>query len=122
MSAALVGLGLLLLVSGLGVVAMPAPFRRVLTWFLGEGRYGLAVLGRLAVGVLLLLGAAESRWPAAAIALGALFLAAAAAVPLFGEERIGRIIRWWLARPPALLRGWGAAVALLGGFIAWLGS
>jgi len=119
---ALLAVGALLLATGGAVVAAPGRFRRVLTWFVGEGRYGIAVLGRLGLGLVLLLGAADSRVPAVTITLGVLFLLAAAVVPLLGEDRIAGMIEWWLARPDALLRGWGAVVMIVGLLTGWLGS
>jgi hypothetical protein len=114
--------GGLLCLTGLAVIVAPERFRALLGWFLRTGRYGIAVMGRLMLGLILLLGARETRIPEAAIALGLLFLAGALLVPLLGEERIGRVAAWWTGRSAAMLRAWGVVVIGLGAFVAWLAA
>lgn len=112
--------GIALMASGLWVLVAPGPIRGLMTWFMKTGRYGIAVLVRLAIGLALVFGAQATRMPAAAITLGVIFLCAATAIPFLGEERMGAMLSWWLHKPPILLRAWGAVVVLFGSFITWL--
>lgn len=122
MNYSVLAVGLLLCATGLATFLLPAKLRDALVWFSSGGRLALAVFGRLAVGLIVLLGASQTRWPEAAIALGLLFLAAGAAIPVLGEERADRIATWWLARSDLALRSWSCVVILIGGFITWLAS
>ena len=122
MKSAVLVVGLLLTATGFLTLFLPGRLRATLSWFAAGNRVGLAVLGRLAVGLVLLLGASTTRWPGASIALGLLFLAGGAAVPALGEERVDAIVTWWLARADSSLRAWSAMVAGTGGFIIWLAA
>lgn len=122
MKLAVLLVGLALLATGLASFVLPGALRKTLAWFTTGNRLGLAVLGRLAVGLVLLLGASLTRWPFAAITLGLLFLAGGAAIPLLGEARVEQIAGWWLARPDAALRAWSSVIIVTGGFIAWLAA
>lgn len=122
MKLAILAVGLLLATTGLLTFAMPGRLRKLLAWFSTGNRFSLAILGRLALGLVLLLGASSTRWPAAGITLGLLFLAGGAAIPVLGEERVARIVNWWLDRPDAALRAWSSVVAGTGAFIAWLAA
>ena len=119
---AVLAAGILLTATGALSFALPARLRDILAWFATANRLALAVLGRLALGLVLLLGAQSTRWPAACIALGLAFLAAGAVIPVLGEARVERLVRWWLARPDAALRAWSAVVTVIGAFIAWLAA
>lgn len=122
MTLAVLAVGLTLFATGLLSFCFPRRLRDVLVWFTAGNRLALAVVGRLAIGLLLLLGAADLRWPVAGIVLGLVFLAAGAAIPVLGEERTEHIVTWWLARSDTAVRSWCITVMLTGGFIAWLAS
>lgn len=122
MKLAVLVVGLLLATTGLLTFAMPERLRTMLAWFTTGNRFSIAILGRLALGLVLLFGASSTRWPAAGITLGLIFLAGGAAIPVLGEERVARIVNWWLERPNAGLRGWSTVVMGTGAFIAWLAA
>ena len=122
MKSAVLVVGLLLATTGCLTFALPGRLRALLEWFTVSNRVLLAVLGRLALGLVLLLGAYTTRWPAVAIALGLVFLAGGAAIPVLGEERVGRIVAWWLGRSDWALRSWSAVVFAVGGLVIWLAS
>jgi hypothetical protein len=107
--------------SGLAATVDVDRLHKLLFWFQLNRRYGLAVVGRLALGLALVFGAAGSRLPVVAIGLGLLFLLGATAVPILGEERIGAMLGWWLRRPPIWMRAWGISMMVTGLFILWLG-
>jgi hypothetical protein len=73
---------------------------------------------RVAMGLVLILAAANSRWPTTLRALGAVVCLQGLAAALFGPER-ARVILEWEAIHTALLRA-GAVVAFVtGGFVAF---
>lgn len=122
MKLAVLLVGLALIATGLASFALPERLRGALAWFTAGNRLALAVMGRLGVGLALLLGASLTRWPTAGITLGLLFLAGGAAIPVLGEARTTRIATWWIGRSNAALRAWSAVVIATGGFIAWLAA
>lgn len=119
---ALLVVGVVLTATGLFCFCFPARLRELLIRFTAANRFTWAVLVRLAVGLVLLLGAGATRWPAAAIVLGLVFLAGGVAIPVLGEERTEHIVTWWLARSDGSVRLWCTLVMLTGGAIAWLAS
>jgi hypothetical protein len=74
---------------------------------------------RVLLGVLLLLVAADSRLPVALLAIGAFSILAGLLIPVLGFERIGRMVRWWLAQPAGFVRAWAAAALAFGAFLVW---
>ena len=112
--------GVLLAAMGTWSLSAPETTRGFLLRFLDARVYGAAIVIRLTFGLILLFGAQATRIPAATIALGMMFLLAAGMIPLLGEERIGRMMRWWLDKPLTWIRAWSALAIVLGLFIAWL--
>ena len=81
--------------------------------------YAFAIALRLAVGVLLVLAAKESRYPGVIRILGYLFVIAALSFVVIGQQRFQDFITFLMPRvkPFAALGGlWGAA---LGGFLIY---
>ena len=87
-------------------------------WQSGAGIY-LAVGLRLAFGLVLIGASTESRFPAAFQILGAVSLAAAAAIPVLGKSRLQRFVNWWTARPMGFIRAWGLGAAGFGAFLVY---
>lgn len=85
-------------------------------WRTPLGLY-MAMIFRLALGLLLLAGASSTRFPWVVGGLGAVSLLAAAAIPLIGFERLQRFVEWWLERPPAFIRAWAVVACLFGAFL-----
>ena len=79
----------------------------------------LAVGVRLALGALFLMAADETRFPGTFRILGYLMLIAAALIPLIGKQRITRLMRWFHAKPPALMRIWLIFGVAFGAFIVY---
>ena len=76
----------------------------------GAGRpwlYTFAIIVRVVLGVLLVTGAAQSRYPLVVEILGWLVLAAALVLLLMGSKRFYRLIRWIMqkVRPFAPIGG-----------------
>ncbi|MDJ0926420.1 MAG: hypothetical protein QNJ73_02125 [Gammaproteobacteria bacterium] len=120
MNILVLAVGILLTAMGIWSMSAPETTRGLLLRFLDARVYGAAIVIRLAFGLILLLGAQATKIPGAAIALGVMFLLAAGMIPFLGEERIGRIMRWWLDKPLVWLRAWAGLAIALGLFIVWL--
>ncbi len=87
-------------------------------WATGAGLI-TAVLVRLAMGVLLLLTAPEALHPQVFQALGLIAIVAAVALPLVGNERLGRLIAWWCDQSPTLIRVQGALAFAFGAYMVY---
>ena len=79
----------------------------------------IGVIMRLAFGLLLVFGAPGTRYPTTVFALGMIALAAAAALPMLGTERLARFVGWWSERPSAMVRGWCVAGVAFGAFMVF---
>jgi len=111
--------GLLILVLGVLGVIVPEAMLLVGRWSATPA--GLLVAGfvRVAIGLVLLGVARESRYPIALYVLGAFTFLAGLATPLFGVDRAIAILDWWTAQGRAFMRLWCLVVAALGFFIAF---
>jgi len=79
----------------------------------------IAVMVRLAVGVLLVLAAPHSRFPLTFGILGWLAILAALLIPVAGRRRIGRLLDWWSRRTPPEIRLWSLAGLAFGCFLVY---
>jgi hypothetical protein len=111
---------LLTIVIGVGGIISPdsvMPLRRL--HYATPGRFYVAGTVRLAMGLVLILAAASSRWPRTLRALGAVMCLQALTATLLGPERARAIMEWEAMQGTALLRS-GAVVALAAGaFVAF---
>jgi hypothetical protein len=116
-----VALLLSLCVAALGAlgVASPPRFLRVIRRF--EGRAGLcaAAAFRVMMGGALVLAAPASRAPEVVRVLGLIIIAAGLITPLFGVERLHRILEWWSRRGPVFMRVWAGVALALGLLLAY---
>lgn len=66
----------------------------------------LAVIVRVALGVLLIAAAPVSRFPVLFLTFGWIAIAAALAIPFIGYVRLVRLMEWFARMPAAAIRGW----------------
>lgn len=85
-------------------------------WGSARGMY-LAVAIRVGLGLALLAAAEGSRFPGALWVLGIITLTAAVITPLMGRARIESMVRWWIQKPPGVVRGWAVVGAAFGAFL-----
>ena len=87
--------------AAIGVVGTFRPERLVslVAHWHGAARFWLAVLVRLVVGVALLVVAPACRWPWLVRVLGVVAVMAALVILGCGQQRLDRLIAWWLSRP-----------------------
>ncbi|MEW6037569.1 MAG: hypothetical protein AB1648_04885 [Pseudomonadota bacterium] len=85
-------------------------------WATPKGVHYAAAL-RLALGIALLLGAADSAYPRTLTGLGYLSLAGAAIIAFLGQVRLTKIIEWWAQQPETVIRLWGLIALAFGIFL-----
>jgi hypothetical protein len=110
-----------LFVAVLGAVGIVSPVKLlgIVRHFESQaGIYAAAGL-RVIMGTALLFSASTSRFPGIVRILGAIILVAGLITPLFGRERIRRILHWWSARGPAFMRVWAGFALGFGLFLAY---
>jgi hypothetical protein len=79
----------------------------------------LAVIIRLAVGLLLVFVASQSRFPLAFELFGWIAVVAALLVPVVGRQRIDQFIGWWERRSPFSVRLWSLVGLVFGVFLMY---
>jgi len=110
-----------LLIAAIGLVGVVAPARLagfVRIWQNAVGLYSAAVL-RIVLGVAMFFTAPTSRAPEPLRALGVFVFLAGLVTPLIGLDRFRRILDWWIARPPFLMRGWSLVALAFGLFVVY---
>jgi hypothetical protein len=105
----------------LGLAGITSPARLLDLVARAQSQLGLGLIAalRIAVGLAMLLAAAESRAPLYLQVLGALALLSGIATPLFGLRRFEALLAWWRARTPGFVRVFSVVVLLLGGSLVW---
>lgn len=118
---AFVALVLSLLVALLGALGVVAPERLldvVRRFQTPAGLYAAAAI-RLVLGLALLLAAPASRAPEAVRILGVFIVVAGVITPFFGIERFRRLLEWWSALGPGLVRAWAVFALVFGLLLAY---
>ncbi len=114
-----------LVIGALGVAGVVRP-RWLLdlvgsTWRSPAGMYLVAGL-RIAIGLLLVLAAPSCRAPEIVRIVGIISVLAGVLVPALGRARISRLVDWFVARRPAVVRLWCLLVIAFGGFLVYAGT
>jgi hypothetical protein len=86
-----------------------------------QSQTGLYAAGafRVVLGGALFFAAPSSRAPKVLRILGIIILVAGLFTPLFGVERLHRLIGWWSAQGTVFLRVWAAFALAFGLFLAY---
>jgi len=105
-----------LFVLAVGAVGFSAPktLKTVLTARPMLTTLPVTVTLRLLFGAIFLLGAHDCRLPGIIRIVAAVELTSAAVLLATGEQRFGRFVAWWLARPPTFVRLWCLAALTFG--------
>ena len=90
-------------------------------WERGWSMYA-AVGARLALGVVFVLAAPETKFPLVIQIIGYLAIAAAVLLPIIGKERIARMLAWFSQCPQMLIRLWLIVGMGFGAFIVYCTS
>jgi len=120
LQAAVIGIGTIISLICLTGVMLPAQLLHAAkaAWQYRAALF-VAVMVRLAIGVLLVLAAPHSRFPLAFEILGWLAIVAALLIPVFGRARIGRLLDWWSMRSATGVRLWSLAGLAFGCFLVY---
>ncbi len=102
----------------LGVVSPSALLGIVRRFQTPTGVYAAAAI-RVVFGVVLLFAAPTSRVPEAVRILAVILIAAGVITPFFGLERFRRLLDWWTALGPGLVRAWAAFAFFFGLVVAY---
>jgi hypothetical protein len=78
-----------------------------------------AIAVRLALGLVFILGASQTRHPGVFSFLGYLMIFAALVISVAGRSRLDKFMRWWQTKPPAYIRGWLVFGLLFGLFMIY---
>lgn len=114
-------IGGLILAAGLVGMAKPDAFVTFARRFLRlPGALWLAAALRIAIGVVFLLAAPDTRWPVFVQVFGWIAIVVGVITPFFGS-RLEVMLDWWTSRPPGFIRAWCVPVLALGGAIVFAG-
>ncbi len=103
---------------GLAGLVSPASLRSLVGGLWRRAWGPLAVMTiRIVLGIVLMLAAADSRFPLALGVLGAMSLIGAVAIPALGRERQRQVLAWWQRQRDTLLRAWSLAAFAAGAFV-----
>ncbi len=105
------GLGLLGMIRPMGLMAVVDR-----PWRTPAGLY-MAMVFRLALGVIFLAGASGTRFPRIIGGIGILSVLSAFAIPFIGYPRARRFIDWWLNQTPGFIRAWSGVACAFGAFL-----
>jgi hypothetical protein len=120
LQAAVIGIGTIISIICLTGVILPAQLLYALraAWQYPAALF-VAVMVRLAIGVLLILAASRSRFPLTFEILGWFAIVAALLIPLVGRNRIGQLLDWWSRRSHLGIRLWSLAGLAFGCFLVY---
>ncbi len=116
-----IALAFSLLIVALGALGLVSPSRpiRLVRYFQTPAGLYFAAAVRLVMGMALFFAAPASRAPEVLRILGVVIIIAGVVTPFFGLERFGRLVDWWSAKGPALVRAQAAFALALGLLLAF---
>jgi hypothetical protein len=112
-------IGLLICALGTLGIATPEVFVRTVRFFQTPPTLYLALVIRVAVGVVLVLAAPASRAPRVLRVLGFLVVIGGVLTPFVGVRGAEAIIEWWSAGGAPLVRVWAGVALAIGIFIVY---
>ena len=113
-------LGLLISIAGIVVMVRPSRVSDVADRFSSTPAIKAgAILGRIAIGILLLLAAPDTLLPTFMTILGFLSIVAGVGLAIMKEAWVNGLVGWWANQSETILRIWGVFIALFGGVIIY---
>ena len=116
-----VALALSIFIAAFGALGVVSPERLlgvVRRFQTPTGLYAAAAI-RLVLGVALFFAAPTSRAPETVRVVGVVVFVAGLITPFFGLERFRRLVEWWSALGPGLVRTWAASTFVIGLLLAY---
>ncbi len=118
----ILGFGVLVGVLGLLGLLRPSALLNLIGFLKRPAGFWVAVLLRLGIGVVLILGAAACKFTLALQILGGVAIAAGLGMLVYGAQRTSKLIDRWADKPPGFIRAWSLFPVALAGFLfyaAW---
>ena len=117
----IVALVLSFFVAALGALGLISPMRLLEIVRQFQSQTGLYAAGafRVVLGGALFFAAPASRAPRVLRILGIIILVAGLFTPLFGVERVHRLMDWWSTQGAMFMRVWAALALAFGLFLAY---
>ena len=110
---------LLILLLGLVAITYPTGFAALLSAWQTPPALYLAAALRFAIGVSFLAAARDSRGTFPLYFLGVVMVVGGLIIPVIGQGMARPILDAWINGGNGIVRGWGVAAAVLGGFALW---
>ncbi len=115
---ALVGVAICL--AGLVILITPEKFRNIMNRFAGQPRFLFAVIARIIIGAILLLEAPNLKFTFAMQIIGGISILAAVVLLLMGQERMDRIIDWFMRLSDEVFRIMSVFAFAFGAFLIYV--
>ena len=112
--------GLLIFVAGLLILKSPQIFRNAMNSFTGQRRFLFAVIARIIIGAILLLEAPNLKFTLAMQIIGGISILAAVGLLLMGQERMDRMIDWFMRLSDEAFRLASGFSIALGAFLIYV--
>lgn len=112
-------IGVIIMVIGTVIMLNPDVFKRMVSFWKVDKRLYIAGVVRLIFAIVFLSVASSCRLPAVIYTFGVLVLIGAVLVFALGSEKMKRMLAWWDAKPPSILRLMGLAALLMGALIIY---
>lgn len=112
--------GALIALSGAVLLIRPDTIFSIFTRYANSiGFHLFAIMVRIALGVVLVIGASESKFPVVLQVLGWLSISAALVLMVIGRVRFQSLIKWALRLAPTFTALAGLLAILFGGFLVY---
>jgi uncharacterized membrane protein HdeD (DUF308 family) len=122
MSLIVIVVGLLVTGVALALLVSPRALRQLLHRLLEPRWLPLVSALRVAVGVLFILAAPDTRLPTLIRVIGIAAIVGGILILFLGSARSQLLADWWLKRSDTILRLWAGAALIFGALLVWTGS
>ena len=112
--------GGLICLAGLLILVSPQIFRNAMNRFTGQRRFLFAVIARIIIGAILLLEAPNLKFTLAMQIIGGISILAAVALLLMGQERMDRMIDWFMRLSDEVFRLVSVFAIAFGAFLIYV--
>ena len=112
--------GGLICLAGLIILVSPEKFRNVMNSFAGQPRFLFAVIARIIIGAILLLEASNLKFTLVMQIIGGISILAAVVLLLMGQDRMDRMIDWFMKMSDDIFRIWSVFAIAFGAFLIYV--
>lgn len=90
--------------------------------FTGQLRFLFAVIVRIIIGAILLLEASNLKFTFVMQIIGGISILAAVVLLLMGQDRMDRMIDWFMKMADNVMRGWSVFAIAFGAFLIYVST